>query len=145
MKMCRTFWAMFWLFIAGVTATVVYLLYFEPPFLRYKGLPFTVEGPARIGESVKLIVTRCNDSDKPQDYELSHWLERVGSADSPTVLPTTPVPPIKPGCQTGKSAANVIPAGTPPGWYRVGGAGKAKGVLRTVAVEWYSEPFEVIP
>ena len=144
MRKCHVFWGMFWLLIASSVATAVYLRYFEPPFLSYQGLPFKVEGPARVGESVKLIVTRCNSDTKPRDYELSHWLQNLGTNEPQVVLPAGPVPPIKPGCQTGKSAMNVIPAGTPPGWYRIGGVGKVEGTLRTVAVEWYSEPFEVV-
>ena len=148
MKTRCTFWSMFWVFVASAVATLVYLLYFEPPFLSYKGLPFQVEGPARPGESVKLIVTRCNSSDKPRDYELSHWLQNINTIntkETPTPLPAGKVPVIKPGCWTSRSAMNVVPAGTPPGIYRVGGAGQAEGTLRTVPVEWYSEWFEVLP
>ena len=145
MHMCRVFWAMFWLFAVSLSATLVYLRYFEPPFLSYPGLPFQVEGPARPGESVRLIVTRCNSSSKPRNYELSHWLQNTDTNEPATVLPAGPVPPIKPGCQTSRSAMNVIPAGTPPGRYRIGGVGQAEGTLRTTPVEWYSETFEVLP
>ena len=145
MRMCRLFGVMFWVFAASLTATLVYLRYFEPPFLSYKGMPFQVEGPARPGESVKLIVTRCNSDSKPRDYELSHWLHNIDTGDEPVPLPAGKVPTIKPGCWTGRSAMNVIPVGTPPGRYRVGGAGMAEGTLRTIPVEWYSETFEVLP
>ena len=145
MKMCRLFWVMFWVFIVSLSATLTYLWFFEPPFLSYQGLPFQVVGPARPGESVKLIVTRCNSSDKPRDYELSHWLENIDTNETAVPLPAGKVAPIKPGCQTGRSAMNVIPVGTPPGRYRIGGAGQAEGTLRTVPVEWYSETFEVLP
>ena len=145
MRMFRVFWTMFWVFVFSLSATLVYLLYFEPPFLSYQGLPFQVEGPARPGESVRLIVTRCNSSDKTRDYELSHWLQNIDTNEPQIPLPAGKVAPIKPGCQRGRSAMNVIPAGTPPGRYRIGGTGDAEGTLRTVPVEWYSETFEVLP
>ena len=145
MRLCRVFWTMFWVFVVSLSATLVYLRYFKPPFLSYPGLPFQVEGPARVGESVRLIVTRCNSDDKPRDYELSHWMQSIDTDDPPVVLPSGRVPSIKPGCQTGRSAMNVIPAGTRPGRYRIGGTGLVAGTLRTFEVEWYSETFEVLP
>ena len=144
MKMCHKFWSLFWLLIALAVATLVYLMYFEPPFLSYQGLPFKVEGPARAGESVKLIVTRCNSSDKPREYEVTHWLKCAGGDQLLVVLPSGKVPPIKPGCEPARSAFNVVPEGTKLGWCRVGGFGVVKGTLRTVGVPWVSEWFEVI-
>ena len=145
MRLCRVFWSMFWVFVVSLSVTLTYLWFFEPPFLSYQGLPFQVEGPARPGESVRLIVTRCNSSSRPRDYELSHWLQNIDTDESPVALPAGSVPPMRPGCKTGRSAMNVIPAGTAPGRYRIGGVGKAEGTLRTVPVEWYSETFEVLP
>ena len=145
MRLCRVFWSMFWVFVVSLSVTLTYLWFFEPPFLSYQGLPFQVEGPARPGESVRLIVTRCNRSSKPRDYNLSHWLQNIDTDDSPVALPAGPVPPMRPGCKTGRSAMNVIPAGTAPGRYRIGGTGLVAGTLRTFEVEWYSETFEVLP
>ena len=145
MTLRQKFNALAALFLLALAAMFAYLRWFEPPFLSYQGLPFKVSGPARPGESVQLVVTRCNSSSSPQDYELSHWLKNIDTGDPPVVLPAGLVPTIKPGCETGRSAMNVIPAGTPPGHYKIGGAGVAKGTLRTVNVDWYSEPFEVVP
>ena len=145
MKLCRLFWTMFWVFVISLAATLVYLRYFKPPFLSYPGLPFQVEGPARAGESVRLIVTRCNSDNVPRDYELSHWLQNIDTNDLRVSLPSGRVPSIKPGCHIGRSAMNVIPVGTPPGRYRVGGTGLIEGMLHTFEIEWYSETFEVLP
>ena len=138
------FWSMFWVFIAGTTATVVYLRYFQPSFLSYYGRPFKVEGPARPGESVKMIVTRCNSDNKPREYEVTHWLKCEGDDQLLVVLPSGKVPPIPPGCTTARSAFNVVPSGTKPGWCRVGGFGVVKETMRTIEVPWVSEVFEVI-
>lgn len=121
-----------------------YLFVFEGPFLSYPALPFKALGPARPGESVKLLVTRCNSHDVPRDYELSHWLKDINGVAPAIVLPSVRVPLLNPGCETGISAANVVPAGTPPGRYIVGGLGIVHGTLRTFRVPWYSEPFEVV-
>ena len=145
MKMCYRFWFLFWVFILSMIATGVYLVYFEPPFLSYKGLPFKVEGQTRAGESVKLRVTRCNSHDKPREYEVTHWLKCAGDDQLLVVLPSGKVPPIQPGCTNNISAFNVIPSGTKPGWCRVGGFGVVKETIRTVEVPWVSEWFEVIP
>ena len=95
MRMFRVFWTMFWVFVVSLSATLVYLLYFEPPFLSYQGLPFQVEGPARPGESVKLIVTRCNSSDKTRDYELSHWLQNIDTNEPQIPLPAVSRLPVR--------------------------------------------------
>ena len=145
MTRSRTFAILAWAFFVSSSATIIYLRFFEPPFLSYEGLPFKVAGPARPGESVKMTVTRCNSGERTRTYELAHWLRRLDANDPIVVLPPGKVSPIPPGCQTVVSAANVVPAGTVPGAYRVGGAGITKGAMRTVEVEWYSEPFEVIP
>ena len=133
-----------WLFVALAGAMVGYLAIFEGPFLSYPSLPFKVLGPARPGESVQLLVTRCNSRGEPLDYEVSHWLRNVSTSDPAVVLPGSRVPPLGPGCHTGMSAANVVPAGTPPGRYVVGGMGVVTGTLRTFRVPWYSEPFDVV-
>ena len=132
-----------WLFVALAGAMVGYLAIFEGPFLSYPSLPFKVLGSARPGESVRLLVTRCNSSSEPLDYELSHWLKNIDAADPAVILPAGRVP-LNPGCETVISAANVIPVGTPPGRYVVGGMGVVKGTLRTFRVPWYSEPFDVV-
>ena len=145
MTLCRKFVILLWLVAALSSGLFTYLRFFETAALVYLGLPFKVAGPARQGESVKLTVNRCNTSDKPLSYELSHYLKN-NETGLVTVLPSGRVPPIPTGCTTASSAANVIPPGTPPGkHYIVGGEGEVKGSIRTVYVHWESEEFEVLP
>ena len=144
MTLYHRFSILAWMLAVSLTAVGSYLAVFEGPFLSYPNLPFKVLGPARPGESVRLLVTRCNSSGEPLDYELSHWIRNVITAEPAVILPAGRVP-LNPGCETVISAANVIPAGTLPGHYVVGGMGIVKGTLRTFRVPWYSEPFEVMP
>ena len=144
MKMCHRFWFLFWVFILSLIATGVYLLYFEPPFLSYRSLPFKIEGPVKPGKPIKMTVTRCNSSDRPQGYEVSRWFKCAGDDKPPVVLLGVKVPPIPPGCAVAISEVNITPEGTKPGWCRVGGFGVVSGTLRTIEVPWVSEWFEVI-
>lgn len=123
-------------------AALTYLMFFEPPFLSYPGLPFKVAAPARPGESVQLQVTRCNSDKSKRTYQLSHTLVSVDTGRY-WVLPAGIVS-IKPGCASGVSAANVVPIGTPPGVYVVEGYAEVQGTIRTFDVHWYSEPFRVM-
>ena len=145
MKMHRTFRTLFWVFIFWLSVTLIYLRYFQPAFLSYPELPLKVEGPVRPGEVVKLIVVRCNNSDRAQSYEVSRWFKCAGGSRLPVVLPAGRVPPIEPGCAPARSELNVAPIDTKPGWCKVGGFGIVKGTLRTIEVPWESEWFEVIP
>ena len=143
MTLRQRFAILAWMFAASLAGMISYLAVFEGPFLSYPNLPFKALGPARPGESVRLLVTRCNSSSEPLDYELSHWLKKIDTADPAVILPAGRVP-LNPGCETAISAANVIPVGTPPGRYVVGGMGIVRGTLRTFRVPWYSEPFCVV-
>ena len=145
MKIHHTLRTVFWVFAFWLLAILAYLRFFQPAFLSYSDLPLKVEGPARPGEAVKLIVVRCNSSDRPQSYEVSRWFKCVGNDQLPAVLPAGKVPPIEPGCNPMRSDLNVVPIGTKPGWCQVGGFGIVKGTLRTIEVPWYSEWFEVLP
>lgn len=145
MTLHRQFAVLVWLFVVLLTAMIVYLQFFERPLLSYKNLPFKVLGPSRPGESVKLLVERCNASSQPLDYELSHGIRNADTSGPAVALPPGPVPLLLPGCQASLSAANVVPAGTSPGCnYIVGGEGLVKGTIRTHRVPWYSEPFCVL-
>ena len=71
MTLHRQFAVLAWLFVVLLVTTITYLQFFERPLLSYRGLPFKVLGPSRPGESVKLLVERCNASSQPINYELS--------------------------------------------------------------------------
>ena len=146
MTLHRQFVVLACLCITLLATTIIYLQFFERPLLSYKNLPFKVLGPARPGESVLIVVERCNASSELLDYELSHWILNADTSEPATVLPPGPVPSLPPGCHPPTtSAANVVPIGKPPGCnYIVGGDGLVKGTLRTFRVPWRSQPFCVL-
>lgn len=144
MTLRRLFVIHLWMFVALSSGMFTYLRFFEPAALVYLGLPFKVAGPARQGESVQMMVNRCNNSNKPLGYELSRYL-RNNETGLITILPSGRIPELSPGCIAAISASNVIPAGTQPGKrYVVGGEAEVKGTIRTVYVHWESEEFEVL-
>ena len=143
MALHRQFAILAWVFVILFAGLVVFFAIFEGPYLSYPSLPLKVLGPAKPGESVRLLVTRCNSSADPLEYEVSHWLKDIDTTEPEIVLPTSRLLPLPSGCQTVISALNIVPLGTHPGRYIVGGIGAVRGVLRTFRVPWYSEPFDV--
>lgn len=113
-----------------------------PPWLTYVGSPWEVKNKPKPGEAVRFDVTRCNSSGRGRSYELSHFLVRVSNRTR-IVLPAGLVPILE-GCHTDESAANVIPVGTPAGWYYVEGYAEVDNGMRPVTVYWASKPFEVL-
>jgi hypothetical protein len=134
----------FALLVVGQAAFIAYAA-FERPFLTYENLPFPTQTTmVKAGEVVPLMVRRCNNTSTTRVYLVTHELERLDALQPNVILLAEPVP-IQPGCTTGASRVNRIPAGTPPGKYRLVGAGIIEGSLRMLTVPWQSQPFEVVP
>ena len=132
--------------VFAVFAGSMYLLFFERPWLSYKNNPFppTVQN-IRAGETIPMLVIRCSSSNIPRTYRFSHSLMNDSSPTAlPVVLPDSVVS-IEPGCHEAISAANRVPKGTAPGIYHILGLVEIQMTLGTAFVEFYSQPFEVVP
>ena len=128
--------------LTAFVSTLGYLVFFEPSWLSYTNSPFPVlNSPVQAGTAVQLQVDRCSTATISRVYGLSRTLY---SERSEILLPAG-VTSIDPGCKPVVSASNIIPAGTPPGTYRLRGYAEIQGVVRTNSVEWESQPFEIVP
>jgi len=129
----------------GIAVGLGLALWFQPPHLTYENLPFPPHLKAiKAGEVMPLTVRRCNNSDSLQAYLVTHKLESLSNPEMVAiVMPAMPTG-IKPGCETVTSLINLVPAATPPGRYRIIGAGIIQGALRSYVVPWHSEPFDVV-
>lgn len=127
---------------------VVYALAFENPYLSYHNLPFptaTVQSVA--GQPTPLIVERCNNTKKIQNYETTRRLTHIpaiGETKRDDVILQSEKVDIKAGCHRATSKLSTPPADTIPGTYMWSGLAQVKGLLRVHEVEWYSEPFEIV-
>jgi hypothetical protein len=115
----------------------------EQPYLRYLNVPF----PALVrtvhpGETVNLIVARCNDDHRAHGYLVTHMLRNLETGAF-ILLPDVWVE-IRPGCSTATSQLNTVPRGTPPGTYEASGRALVEGRFANHQVIWRSEPFEVV-
>lgn len=131
------------LMMAVVVSVMYFFMFFDVPFLTYENLPF----PANLkvveaGRPMPLTVRRCNKSRAPRTYFTTHSLEDM-DRHVYWLLPSVQVY-IGVGCATSTSLLNRIPSEVPSGTYRLVGIAEVRGVLRTHAVDWYSEPFKVI-
>ena len=125
---------------------VVWAMLFEKPFLSYENVPFPTQiAQVKAGDAIPVTVRRCSTADGPRFYDISHELRSVANPEHNVVTLKGERAKITPGCATGTSRINVIPPGTPPGMYYVTGLGIVEGTLRTFAVPWSSQPFEVVP
>ena len=122
---------------------ILYLVFFEPPWLVYSNLPFPVlNNPVRAGEAVELKVSRCSSDTHTRLYAISHKLVPSDGGDV-TILRATESS-IEPGCNTLKSSINVVPLDAKPGKYVVTGYGEIQGIIRSSSIAWRSEEFEVV-
>lgn len=128
--------------MAVFVTMLMYLVYFEAPWLAYMNTPFPVlNSPVRSGTAVQMTVGRCSSANVTRVYALSRAL--VCGKDS-IILPASLVS-IEPGCTSVVSAVNIVPLGAPPGRCYLHGFGEIQGVVRTNSVEWQSQPFDVAP
>ena len=126
-------------------SVLCYSAFFGAPYLSYPQYVFPLVGDKKVfhvGELVKLMVTRCNADPVIHSYTITHAIRRDDG--DYTILPATSAM-IDPGCTSGISYINVLPASdVKSGKYRLVGNAQIEGTFRQFAVYWESEPFEVI-
>ena len=133
------------LMIAFASAIVVWLSLFDGPWLTYPILPLPVlMKSVHAGEAIPLSVLRCNSGEATRTYIISHSLVSIDGSQLEVVLPPLTAS-AKRGCSTVESRVNIVPAGTPPGTYRIEGITEINGAVRNFSLPWMSEPFEVVP
>lgn len=131
--------------VIACAALLGWALFLEKPFLTYENLPFPPQiQKVRPGEVMPLVVRRCNSASSVRFYDVTHELRRVDRPEPPRIMKGERVK-IDPGCRQGLSTVNEVPLDTPPGVYIAAGLGIVEGTVRTFAVPWYSQPFEVTP
>ena len=135
--------AIFALLVATLAGSYSYSAYIESPYLSYENLPFPVTGKVTVGQPVVYPVLRCNSRATNQEYRTTRTLQRMGSGQAPVVLPGFDVT-VEPGCRPAVVRMNIIPDGTPPGFYRVYGVATVRGLFVDHQVGWNSDFFEVI-
>lgn len=126
-------------------AALCYAAFYSEPYMSYPQPLFPIVGEQRTfhpGEIVKLQVARCNADSVTHSYSITHAIR--GPDRDYTILPPSAAM-IDPGCTTGVSYINVLPASDlKSGTYRLVGNTQIEGIFRQFAVYWESEPFEVI-
>ena len=122
----------------------IYSAFFEEPFLSYKGMPFHIQGPTYAGGPAEGIIQRCSSADSTRSYTTSRGFQRMGAGQAPTILPSIDAT-IEPGCGPATTRINVVPEGTPPGYYRFFGVAQVRGLFVNHEVRWDTDMFEVIP
>jgi hypothetical protein len=133
--------------MAVLTAGVVaWALFVEQPWLSYENLPFPpVAAKVHAGDVIPLMVKRCSSAEQTRSYAITHSVQTLSGSGKPVVMPSGFVT-IEPGCEPPTvSEFNRIPMSVTPGMYRIHGVAVVDGTLRTFAVPWSSQPFEVIP
>lgn len=135
------------LFLLGVTLAIsalMYVTFFERPYLSYANPVFKVVGQDfRAGDVVPLLVDRCNSDSSRRSYSIAHSLHNIDTNEY-VLLPEAYVS-IEPGCHPATSRINVLPEKTKPGEYQIIGGASVRGVLRSYEVTWSSEKFRVVP
>lgn len=137
------------LITAGLVLTIggiaVWAFYIEPPFLSYHNLPFPADlQRVKPGQVMPLTVERCSTSKNIESYTITHEL-RYESGDRPAIVMPATLVTVPPGCHRAINLVNLVPSVTPPGRYRIYGFAIVQGSLRSFAVPWSSQPFEVVP
>lgn len=116
------------------------------PFLSYKNIPFPPQlSKVPAGQTIPLFVHRCSSADKRMTYNMTRTLypvNGIGTDRGPYVMPEAVVQ-IEPGCHQEISLINRIPSEVAPGRYYIVGLAAIQGTIRTVYVEWTSQPFDV--
>ena len=122
---------------------VLWSIYFEAPLLRYQNLPFPVETAVEQGRTVPIVIERCNNSKTERVYLSSRNLRQVETGKIVILANSTMT--LAPGCHRDTSRAITIPRETPIGMYIIEGEATIRGTIKEHHIEWYTEPFEVIP
>lgn len=127
-----------------LTTHMVWSIYFEEPYLYYRNLPFQVLSKAYPGEVVKLSVERCNRTKMTLTYSMTHSFRNEVTKQNIYVKGIDKVS-IPPGCHRDIDDINRIPKDLPAGTYVINGVSTVKSFYGFKEVEWYSEPFLVLP
>jgi hypothetical protein len=133
------------LMVTASSLTVVWFCVGEEPWLTYTNSPFpqTMKQPVKPGDVVSLAIGRCNADDRTHTYLFAHALISLDDT-RPDVVLESGVATVSPGCHLDEARANVLPVSTRPGRYKIGGVTEVNGTLRSFAVQWSSEEFEVV-
>lgn len=134
------------LIVMSLTAVVLlYLTVVEKPYLSYPVLPIPVVNKAVYpGDILQIKVTRCNASNSRKAYTTTRFLDNTGDDQEVLVFELVGVVS-PPGCTTSISRAHRIPESTAAGEYQLTGVATVNGMIRNFFVEWYTEPFRVLP
>lgn len=120
---------------------------FESSPLIYTNVPFPVERPVKNGETIPVIIGRCNLTDKTLNYHVARTLYRVmpdGSRTVAYILPDAPVD-MPPGCSHAPSGLHQLPTNVslPPGEYVLKGRAITDGQWKEHHIDWETQPFTV--
>lgn len=132
--------------ILGVTiyAVNIYSSYFEKPFLSYKNLPFPVTPEAVVpGQQISFVVVRCNSSHEIQQLVSTRALVSEDSIMKAVAFDYIFLN-IAPGCTPPTPLTATIPLGTAPGFYRLAGKSKVKGLAADHEVSWNTARIQVV-
>lgn len=126
-----------------VLACMLWAIWFEQPFLSYTNVPFPAPPSVRAGQTVELVVARCNRSHRARSYLTTHAVRNVSSQHT-ALLPPVWVD-VMPGCTEAVSRINEVPANLLPGRYVMTGVALVPGIVVDHQVPWESQPFDVLP
>ena len=122
----------------------IYSSYFETPFLSYKNLPFPVTPDVvSAGEQISFMVVRCNSSNDVQQLVSTRALVPEDSIMKAIIFDYIFVN-VAPGCTPPTPLTATIPLGTAPGFYRVAGKSKVKGLAADHEVSWNTALIQVV-
>ena len=128
----------------AIYAVNIYSSYLERPFLSYKNLPFPVTPEAVVpGQQISFVVVRCNSSHEIQQLVSTRALVPEDSIMKAIIFDYIFVN-VEPGCTPPTSLTATIPLGTAPGFYRIAGKSKVKGLAADHEVSWNTERIKVV-
>ena len=129
---------------ASVISVLLYIIWFEKPYLSYTGGDFVVmKSQLNAGDKLPMIVERCNSDKIPRSYSVSRALREVNTGN---IIPMDPFYSLAmPGCNTAHpSLVHKIPIDTPPGRYVFFGGAEVHGTVRTFDINFKSQQFDVV-
>lgn len=121
--------------------------YLQPASLKYNEIPFRViSKQVHYGDRLLIEVDRCQLNHVPHSYLVVRELVPLSrESEGATVSLGATSVWHAPGCEKVISSFNVVPSGIAPGRYYMRGVTEANDRLRPHTIQWYTEPFEVMP
>lgn len=116
----------------------IHSAYFGKPWLSYGNMPFPITGTAYPGDKVLLELIRCNRTNEPQQLRSTSALIPEDKTLAAISLEDVSVT-VQPGCSPLTHRMNIVPLGTPSGYYRYAGVATVKGLMVDHKVPWNSE------